>query len=245
MSNFSLALFDLDDTLVDHTRSVERALRSTLCRRHGSLSTLEPAELRRLWGLSFWKHWPGVIRGHISLLESRALRVGELLDSLDITADKNELTEIAEEYGKLYMENVELINGVEPVLELLVSRNIEIGIVTNTTTRMVREKMEKTGLGRFIRTAVSAQDAGKMKPDAEIFRISLQKTGFPREEAVFVGDSIKNDVEGARNAGIAPVWFNRYGMDWTEDRYTVPVLENYDSPEVVYSKMRNAALSYQ
>lgn len=243
MSDFRIAFFDLDDTLVDHTHGVEAALQTLFRRRYDSLANLESSELRRLWGLSFGKYWPEVINGHITLLESRAARLADMLQLLNIPAEQSELYEMAEEYGTLYTENVELIDGVEEVLKLLASRDIEIAIVTNTTDEMAREKLEKTGLGRFVKATVSAEETGKMKPDIEIFRISLQKTGFSREEAVFTGDSIKNDVVGARNAGIAPVWFNRFGMNWTERKYTVPVLRNYDSSERAYSTFRKAIIT--
>ena len=60
------------------------------------------------------------------------------------------------------------------------------------------------------RFAVFSQDHGGIeKPDARIFQIALEKSGYSADELVHVGDSIKSDVEGAANVGIKSVWLNR------------------------------------
>jgi putative hydrolase of the HAD superfamily len=49
---------------------------------------------------------------------------------------------------------------------------------------------------------------GVSKPDPEIFRIALARTGVDAAASVMVGDSWANDVAGAHRAGIRAVWFN-------------------------------------
>jgi putative hydrolase of the HAD superfamily len=47
------------------------------------------------------------------------------------------------------------------------------------------------------------------KPDPRIFEIALARAGVGPAEAVMVGDSWENDIQGARAAGVRAVWFNR------------------------------------
>ena len=58
---------------------------------------------------------------------------------------------------------------------------------------------------------VVSADHGINKPDARLFHIALDRLGVSPAQAVHVGDSWSADIEGAINAGIRPVWFNRFG----------------------------------
>lgn len=242
MGDFRLALFDLDDTLIDHVRGVQAGL-AGISRNYAALSGYTPRELGRIWNRSFWKYWPPVITGEITLHQSRAMRFVELFDTIGMKLDPAEAETIAVEYAALYISNVNLIEGAWDILEKLVSLDVSVGIVTNTTREMVEEKVSRTGIGKFISVAVSAQETGKMKPDAGIFQLALETAGYSRNEAVFTGDSIPSDVIGARNAGIAPVWYNRFGREWTESMFTVPVLGSYNPVENAYSTISGAILT--
>jgi len=70
------------------------------------------------------------------------------------------------------------------------------------------------GLARFFEHALAARDAGMLKPDPRIFGLLLQRAGLGPERVVHVGDDVIADVEGARRAGVTPVWLNRAGEQW-------------------------------
>ncbi len=54
---------------------------------------------------------------------------------------------------------------------------------------------------------VTSEEAGAEKPDVRLFALCAEKAGCTAEECVFVGDNLKKDVAGAKNAGMHPVWF--------------------------------------
>jgi len=70
------------------------------------------------------------------------------------------------------------------------------------------------GLARFFEHALAARDAGMLKPDPRIFGLLLERAGVAPERALHVGDDVVADVEGARRAGVTPVWLNRSGEGW-------------------------------
>jgi putative hydrolase of the HAD superfamily len=70
------------------------------------------------------------------------------------------------------------------------------------------------GLARFFEHALAAREAGALKPDPRIFTQLLERAGLEAGRAVHVGDDAVADVEGARRAGITPVWLNRPGRPW-------------------------------
>jgi putative hydrolase of the HAD superfamily len=68
-----------------------------------------------------------------------------------------------------------------------------------------------TGLLELVGGVVTSADAGAAKPDAEVFRRALALAGVEAADAVHVGDSLDNDVEGARALGIRPILVQRNG----------------------------------
>jgi len=103
---------------------------------------------------------------------------------------------------------VTLYDDVLPALERLHGR-FRLFAISNGNADLAA-----IGLARFFEHAVAARDAGVLKPDPRIFALLLQRAGVAAERALHVGDDVLADVEGARRAGITPVWVNRDGADW-------------------------------
>jgi putative hydrolase of the HAD superfamily len=58
---------------------------------------------------------------------------------------------------------------------------------------------------------------GADKPDTGIFTYTSEQLGVSPAECVYVGDHPRNDIEGARNAGMRTIWYAGF-VDW-DDRY--------------------------
>jgi putative hydrolase of the HAD superfamily len=56
-----------------------------------------------------------------------------------------------------------------------------------------------------------------LKPDPRIFEILLERAGLAAHEVAHVGDDAEADVEGARAAGVLPVWLNREAAAWPRE----------------------------
>lgn len=56
---------------------------------------------------------------------------------------------------------------------------------------------------------VGVDTCGRGKPDKEIFHYALSKLHVGPKEALFIGDSIKYDYEGARGAGLKSLIIDR------------------------------------
>jgi putative hydrolase of the HAD superfamily len=71
--------------------------------------------------------------------------------------------------------------------------------------------LERCGLGELLDGVVSSAVAGARKPDPAIFEPALELAGCGAAEALHVGDTPEEDVEGARAAGIRPLLIDRNG----------------------------------
>lgn len=75
----------------------------------------------------------------------------------------------------------------------------------------LRSVLDRVGLGELIDGAVSSADAGHRKPDPAIFQKALELAGVGPDQALHVGDTPEEDVEGARAAGIRALLIDRSG----------------------------------
>ena len=93
------------------------------------------------------------------------------------------------------------------ILEQL-SRRFRLGIVSNFYGNLERV-CEDFGISRHVGVMVDSAVVGFEKPDPRIFRAALAALDIPPEQAVFVGDSLPRDMQGARGLGMAHVYVSR------------------------------------
>ena len=102
----------------------------------------------------------------------------------------------------------ELYDDALPVLELLRGRGIRIGLLSNSS----RDLAEFVVHHHLRADAVLTSSAhGKTKPHESIFRAMLGLLEVAPDEAVMVGDTIDDDVEGALAVGMQAVLLDREG----------------------------------
>jgi putative hydrolase of the HAD superfamily len=110
--------------------------------------------------------------------------------------------------GWLHSANFELYEDTLPVLAELRRRGLGIGLVSNTS-RDLEAFVEHFSLD--VDAWISSRVHGKVKPDPSIFRVILGRLGVEPEAAVMVGDSLLDDVEGARALGMQAYLIDREG----------------------------------
>jgi putative hydrolase of the HAD superfamily len=69
--------------------------------------------------------------------------------------------------------------------------------------------LEQTGLRPLLDGVITSAEVGVSKPAREVFDAALALVGVAPEQALHVGDSLREDVEGARAAGLSAVWLCR------------------------------------
>jgi putative hydrolase of the HAD superfamily len=69
------------------------------------------------------------------------------------------------------------------------------------------------GLLENVEAVVSSGEVGAAKPDARIFERALSLAGARADEVVHVGDSIDNDIAGARALGLRAILVARDGSE--------------------------------
>ena len=107
-------------------------------------------------------------------------------------------------------QHFSLYDDVAPVLAALNRSGYRLGLISNTH-RCLRSFQSHFELSGLITAAISSSEHGHNKPHPSIFRTALRLLQVPPEEAVMVGDNMKQDIEGALGVGMRAVLVWRSG----------------------------------
>ena len=196
-------LFDLGGTLI-HTPDIPK-VRQQMLKAKGVLRSVEEiADARkeadtRIGGYKdlanlreeFWVKWNT-----------------EILKNLGISRDREFLARWISDAWWDYA-NARLYPEVRKVLQRLRKSGFKLGVVTNGLKSDADKLLPQVGLTDAFDIVVVTDSVGKMKPDKEIFLYALEKLDIKSHEALFIGDQIEEDYNGAKNAGIKALFIDR------------------------------------
>ena len=97
-----------------------------------------------------------------------------------------------------------------PALRRLRARGVRLIVVSNWDVSL-HDRLRELGLSPMLDGAVTSAEVGARKPSAAIFEQALRLAGVSADDAIHVGDSLNEDVAGARAAGIEPLLLSRNG----------------------------------
>lgn len=146
------------------------------------------------------------VKGQIWNLEELRLRAFERTLEYVGCSDKELAAHLNTIYRKHRFEDIELYPDVIPTFDVLAPQ-FKLGLLSNGNTYP-----ERCGLEGHFAFVVFSQDVQIEKPDPRIFEITAERAGCELAQMLHVGDSLQNDVAGARNAGAHSVWLNREGV---------------------------------
>jgi putative hydrolase of the HAD superfamily len=101
-------------------------------------------------------------------------------------------------------------SDVAPALAKLHTDGHALIVVSNWDCSLP-DWLRPAGILELVDGVVSSAEVGAAKPDPAPFRRGLELAASEPTAAIHVGDSLENDVEGARAAGIRPVLVARDG----------------------------------
>lgn len=201
--------FDLDGTLCDSDTawSIAQTEMFKLLREQ-YLSVSEEA-LTAAWKTVHQELFKQLDAGKISMADVRDARFQRLFRELDLPIDKV-MEGLSGFFCSRYLTSLRLYDD-GTVLEKL--HAYHVGIITNGAhdehTDSQLSKVRHLGLSERIQSLTISGEVGARKPKVEIFQVACARAGVSPKEALFVGDTIENDIVGANRAGMTSVFINR------------------------------------
>jgi putative hydrolase of the HAD superfamily len=150
--------------------------------------------------------WEQATGGQINLRAVDWIAAGTAHHQL--TLDEAALLEAARHYALPLRAGISAAPGAEPTLAALRERGLRIGLISNTAwpAEMHLEDLEEVGVLPYLEHPIFSGEIGIWKPNPAIFQHALAALGVAPEQAVFVGDSPREDIRGAQSAGMRAVW---------------------------------------
>jgi putative hydrolase of the HAD superfamily len=145
---------------------------------------------------------------------AREREYAELLRELLGDLDEAELERFVDAEHTVWRPAHQVLGTAQAMLASLRARGIKTGLVANAwpePARLLRADAEAFGLADLLDVQVYSSEVGSRKPEPEIFLHALGLLGVEPSEAMFVGDRLDVDVQGAANVGMTTVqalWFS-------------------------------------
>jgi 2-haloacid dehalogenase len=99
------------------------------------------------------------------------------------------------------MKHLPLKEGVQEGLSLLHQKGFRIAALTNSAEKMVRDRMERTGLVSYFEKVLSAEHVKKYKPCIEVYEWAAEEMDVRLDQVLMVS-AHGWDISGAANAGM-------------------------------------------
>lgn len=203
--NIQFIYFDLDDTLLDHTKAQTKSLAEVYEKfrfdKYLSLADFDQNyhQINKALWIQYGNH-------EISKEQLKKRRFKHTLEKCAIQADWRSVSNF---YMHRYQQNWRWIFGAQELIRVL-SNRMPIGFLTNGFRNVQKKKYTAFNLDQYSKTFVISEEVGIMKPQPGIFDHATELTGCQAHEILYIGDSLISDVKGGVEYGWNVVWHN-YG----------------------------------
>ncbi|MFI3212301.1 MAG: YjjG family noncanonical pyrimidine nucleotidase [Eubacteriales bacterium] len=192
---YEILLLDLDNTLLNFTDSEAVALPKVFAQ-HGYELTEEVYEVYKKVNHGLWSDFENDL---IEMEDISKNRFAKTMERFGVIID-------GEAWDNQYRENICeagcLMPGVKEVITEL-AKTHRLFVATNGFTKTQMNRLDKTGILHCFEAVFTSQEIRSQKPKAAFFQyIKEHIKGFQIEKALMIGDSLKNDIQGASEVGL-------------------------------------------
>ncbi|HEY3004020.1 MAG TPA: HAD family hydrolase [Kribbellaceae bacterium] len=207
MTRLRAVVFDLDDTLFDHTGSATAAV-SGWVRALGGTPT---AGLLAGWFAIEQTHFDAWLAGRVTHQEQRRLRLRDFLPLIGVPVPVGDaaLDASYDVFLDWYERSWRAFDDARPALEVARSNGLRVGVLTNGSTAQQHAKLDRIGLADLVDVVRTSEDLGAGKPAPRAYLETCAALGAEPAETVMIGDNPELDVRAARAAGLSAVQLDR------------------------------------
>lgn len=199
-------VFDLDDTLYDCLHENDKAVDDTVRYVANELLHMDEDVVRKAFEKGRDTVKSQLSEWDMAAQHNRVLYFQKMLELLDVSPFKYDL-QVYNYFWDNFLNRISLFPEALKFIDDARALGIKIGICTDMTAHIQFRKIDRLGLTDRLDAMITSEEAGVEKPNRRMFDMIAEKLGVKNEEVIYVGDSYKKDVTGAKNAGMTPVWY--------------------------------------
>jgi 2-haloacid dehalogenase len=202
---YRLILFDLDDTLLDFSRTQAVAFEAIVTRFE---VVGEVAELYARYQTFSKDCWRRHEQGELSTELLRTERWRLTLASAGAQQLSHE--ELSEAYLDELPQHTFHVEGALEVCRAL-AEVVTVGVVTNGFESVQHRRLAASPLQQHVSFLLTSEAVGAPKPERAIFDRALELGSATLEDTLMIGDNLGSDIAGANGVCMDSVWFNPGG----------------------------------
>jgi len=153
----------------------------------------------------------------------------EIAEQQQLQIPVSELIEQNHKESLRYLSEVELIPimpGLVDILEKLQAKKYPMAVASSSTPEIIDLILNRTNLKKYFQVILSAEEAGKSKPEPDVFLLAAEKLGIKPVNCLVVEDS-ENGIKSAQAAGMTCVAYQGSGADPRKQKEAEAVIQNY------------------
>jgi putative hydrolase of the HAD superfamily len=205
-------------------------LRAELAARFGLEVTKDEAARAIAAEIAYYRAHLDVGRDELSLRQLRRRCAEVLRSALPGAGNRLEVDPLVE--ALLASLRFTEFPDVRPALQAARARGQRLVVVSNWDVSL-EGVLRVLGLAPLLDGVLTSAGAGARKPSPAIFAQALALAGVRAGEAIHVGDTLNDDIVGARAAGIEPVLIQRTGGPAVPGVRTISRLTDLMAPAAV------------
>ena len=202
---YTTLFLDLDNTLLDFSKSEEWAITKTL-EEFGLPSDSETARLYSEINNSYWKRFE---KGEIP---KNAIFEGRFKTLLSVLKREGNTKSISEFYCKCLSNTYFKVEGADEALTYLKNKGYKLYATTNGFAFTQKNRIKNSGLSKYFDAVFISEDLNAQKPEIEYFEACIRVIPEKdKSKILIVGDSQSSDILGGINVSIDTCWFKHNG----------------------------------
>lgn len=201
--------FDLDHTLWDYEANSKETIQDLVIdyQRHFG-RRIDFEDLFPIYSNQNYIHWDQYRKNEIDSETLRVRRWTATFSELGVDHG-NWIERLSLDFIQNCPLKKQLMPAAEQVLDSLAAI-YPMHLITNGFLDVQKVKLAESGLNKYFGSMTSPQCSGVKKPNPKIFLDALAKANCPPENALYIGDSYAEDVEGGHNVGMQVIYFNPF-----------------------------------
>lgn len=219
MKKYTDLFIDFDDTLYDTRGNSEVAL----CELYGEFGLFRYFAEPDCFYKAYWEAnvhlWSLYAKGEITrdYLIVERFRI-PLSQGVGLNPTERYCLDMSGRFLELCSSKSGVVDGARELLEYLRQKGYRMHICSNGFHEVQYKKLKSSRLEDFFDTVILSEDAGANKPSKLFFDYAFEKANATPATTLMIGDNYSTDIEGAMNAGIDAVLFNRWDASFEPPR---------------------------
>jgi len=130
------------------------------------------------------------------------------------------------------VKEIPVMPGLIELLEKLQQKKYPMAVASSSFPEIIELILERTGIRKYFQVVVSSQEAGKSKPEPDVFLLAARKLKVMPNDCLVVEDS-KNGIKAAQAAGMRCIAYQGPCVDPQSQKEADAVVKSYAQLEMM------------